>query len=75
MNDREDSKVYKELADKIQSVIKLDNVVAKWNSDDFIKCDTFRCFDEYIIKNLSDILQSGASEFDNYLSTIYKRKS
>lgn len=75
MNDREDSKVYKELADKIQSVIKLDNVVAKWNSDDFIKCDTFRYFDEYIIKNLSDILQSGASEFDNYLSTIYKRKS
>lgn len=75
MNDREDSKVYKQLADKIQSVIKLDTVVSNWDSDDFIECDTFRYFDEYIIKKLVDILQSGASEFDKYLSIIYKRKS
>lgn len=75
MNDREDSSYYNALADKIQDVIKLESTVDKWDMDDFIQCDTFRYFDENIIKRLVDIIQSGASEFNDYLSIIHQRKS
>ena len=75
MNDREDSKYYNSLADKVQENIKLESVVDKWDIDDFIECDTFRYFDESIIKRLVDIILSGACEFDNYLNIIHKRKS
>lgn len=75
MNDRQDAPVYKELANKVQDVINLDNAVSKYNDEDFIECDTFRYFDETIINKLVDILQSDAAEFDKYENTINKRKS
>ncbi|MFR4671093.1 MAG: hypothetical protein ACLT69_14840 [Intestinibacter bartlettii] len=75
MNDREDSDTYKKLADKVQHVIKLEEVVSKLNEEDFIKCDTFRYFDEVTIKNIVDVLISGADEFDKYEEIINKRKS
>lgn len=64
MNDREDSDTYKKLADKVQHVIKLQEVVSKLNEEDFIKCDTFRYFDKVTIKNIVDALISGGDEFD-----------
>ncbi|MRN24718.1 BREX-1 system phosphatase PglZ type A [Romboutsia ilealis] len=75
MNDREYSTYYNDLADKVQEVINLDKTISKWDIDDFIECDTFRYFDEYIIKKLVDIIKSEASEFDKYLSIIHNRKS
>lgn len=75
MNDREDSDTYKKLADKVQHVIKLEEVVSKLSEEDFIKCDTFRYFDEVTIKNIVDVLLSGADEFDKYEDIINKRKS
>lgn len=75
MNDREDSDIYKKLADKVQNVIKLENVISKLNEEDFINCDTFRYFDEATIKKLVDVLISGADEFDKYEEIINKRKS
>ena len=75
MNDREYSSYYNDLVDKVQEVINLDKTISKWDIDDFIECDTFRYFDEYIIKKLVDIIKSEASEFDKYLSIIHNRKS
>ena len=49
-------------------------VVSKLNEEDFIKCDTFRYFDEVTIKNIVDVLISGADEFDKYEEIINKRK-
>lgn len=75
MNDREDESYYKQLADKVEEVIKLDNVVANWSDEDFIECDTFRYFDKTIITRLVDVLISGAAEFNKYQAIINKRKS
>lgn len=75
MNDREDSIYYKKLSDKVSGAIKLENNLSKYNEDDFIECDTFRYFDEIIIKKLVELLISGAAEFNKYVSTINKRKS
>ena len=75
MNDREDAQTYKELANKVQDVIKLDKAISSWNDEDFIECDTFRYFDEVIIKKLIDILYSGAADFEIYENIIKKRKS
>lgn len=75
MNDREDAHIYKELANKVQDVIKLDKAVASWNDEDFIECDTFKYFDEVILKKIIDILNSGAAEFEIYENIIKKRKS
>lgn len=75
MNDREDSSYYNNISDNIAEKINLSNLIIKWNIDDFIKCDTFRYFDECIIKNIVDRIQSGADEFDKYLDIIYSRKS
>ncbi len=75
MNDREDVHIYKKLANKVQDVIKLDKAVSSWNDEDFIECDTFKYFDELIIKKIIDILNSGAAEFEIYENIIKKRKS
>ena len=75
MNDREYSQYYDNLVDKVQEIINLDKVVSKWDIYDFIECDTFRFFDEYIIKKLVDIIKSEASEYDEYLNIIHSRKS
>ena len=75
MNDREDAQTYKELANKVQDVIKLDKAISSWNDEDFIECDTFKYFDEVIIKKLIDILYSGAADFEIYENIIKKRKS
>lgn len=75
MNDREDGIYYKKLSDKVSGAIKLENNLSKYNEDDFIECDTFRYFDEVIIKKLVELLISGAAEFNKYENTINKRKS
>lgn len=75
MNDREDAQIYKELANKVQDVIKLDKAISSWNDEDFIECDTFKYFDKVIIKKLIDILYSGAADFEIYENIIKKRKS
>ncbi len=75
MNDREDSSYYNNLSDNISEKINLSNLIDKWDLDSFIKCDTFRYFDEYIIKNIVDMIQNSADEFDRYLDIIYRRKS
>lgn len=75
MNDREGSVYYNDLSDNISQKINLHNLVSRWDLDKFIKCDTFRYFDECIIKKIVDMIQSGADEFDKYLDVIYSRKS
>ena len=75
MNNREDSIYYKKLSDKVAEAIKLESSLAKWNDEDFIECDTFRYFDKRVINKLTDLLISGASEFEKYKNTINKRKS
>ena len=75
MNNREDAIYYKKLSDKVAEAIKLESSLAKWNDEDFIECDTFRYFDKRVINKLTDLLISGASEFEKYKNTINKRKS
>ena len=75
MNDRESSLIYDKISDDISDKINLIKLMEKVDIDNIIKCDTFRYFDEFIIKKIIDRIQSGAGEFDKYLSEINHRKS
>lgn len=75
MNDRENSQYYNEISDEIQNKINLPKLMEKQDVNSIINCDTFRYFDEYIIRKIVDRIESDAGEYDKYLNEIYQRRS
>ena len=66
--------VFDELSSKVEKSIKINEFVSKLDIEKYIRCDTFRYFDESIIKNLVEMIESDANEFENYLSIIRHRQ-
>ncbi|MCK4258503.1 MAG: BREX-1 system phosphatase PglZ type A [Halanaerobiales bacterium] len=75
MNHEVDGKIYDDLADRIEKVLKVDEYITKWPIDDYLYCDTFRVFDEVIIQNIISRLIDGTGEFENYLNIISQRRT
>lgn len=66
--------VFNELSSKVEKSIKINEFVSKLDIEKYIRCDTFRYFDESIIRNLVEMINSDANEFENYLSIIRHRQ-
>lgn len=65
---------FDELSSKVEKSIKINEFVSKLDIEKYIRCDTFRYFDESIIRNLVDTIKSDANEFETYLSVIRHRQ-
>lgn len=66
--------VFDKLSSKVESTIKIEEFVSKLDIQKYIRCDTFKYFDESIIKNLAEMINSDANEFESYLSIIRHRQ-
>ena len=75
MNHSTDSEFYDLQADRIEQKLNLYDYISKWNIDDYIHCDTFRAFDEEIIKWLIKNLIENIGEFERYRKIINRRKT
>jgi uncharacterized protein (TIGR02687 family) len=67
--------VYDRLADTVEDKIKATEYVGNWETEDYIKCDTFKIFDESIISKINDKLNNDISEFEKYKEIIQSRKT
>ncbi|HHW31100.1 MAG TPA: BREX-1 system phosphatase PglZ type A [Clostridiaceae bacterium] len=68
------SKDYNILANNIEEKLKVSDHVKMWDIEDYIKCDTFKAFDEAIIKKLKEHLVFDIGEFDKYRDIIQERR-
>lgn len=75
MNNSLYSKAYDDIADRIEEKIKLKEYVKEWDWDKYINCDTFRYFDEVIIKKLNEQLLLDIGEFDKYKEIVLNRRT
>ena len=69
------SDAYNRLANRIEEKLKVHEYVKTLEMEDYIKCHTFKAFDEAIIEKLSEQLVSGIGEFDKYKSIIRERRT
>lgn len=74
MRNSEYKNTFDELSEKVEKSIKLKEFISKLHIEKYIRCDTFKYFDESIINNLVEIINSDANEFDKYLSVIRHRQ-
>lgn len=75
MNHEADGKYYDQLADSIESVLRVKDYLNGWNVEDYQYCDTFRVFDESIIDHIIGHLVDDTGEFDRYLSLVSSRRT
>lgn len=70
-----DREMFDLLANKIEEKLKLKEYLIKWNIEDYILCDTFKGFDEEIIKWLITNLVENIGEYEKYRKTINRRRT
>jgi uncharacterized protein (TIGR02687 family) len=75
MNHSVDAKIYNVLADKIESMLNVDQYIKEWDIENYIKCDSFQVFDRTIINKLVDQLLNDIEEYDKYLQIISARRT
>ena len=69
------SGAYDRLASSMEEILKLSKYVKQWEVEDYIKCDTFKAFDEAIIDKLKEQLVSDIGEFEKYRDIIQERRT
>ncbi|SDI37559.1 TIGR02687 family protein [Halanaerobium congolense] len=75
MNHAKDYKEFDQKADKLQEDLSLKDYLKNWDINDYLQCESFRAFDEMIIKKIVDNLVSGSEEFNNFKEIISIRKT
>ena len=70
-----DSKVFDNLSGVVEKKLNLREYIIKWDIEKFIKCDTFKAFDELIIERLKENLLEGIGEFEKYRKIINARRT
>jgi uncharacterized protein (TIGR02687 family) len=65
---------YDRLANSMEGKLKVHEYIDKWDIEDYINCDTFKAFDEAIIKKLKEQLLSDIGEFERYRDIIQARR-
>mgnify|MGYP000916101665 CR=1 FL=1 len=66
---------YDRLANTMEEKLKVRGYVDKWEVEDYIRCDTFKAFDEAIIEKLCEQLVSDIGEFEKYRDIIQERRT
>lgn len=75
MSHSTDSEQYNLLANRIEKKVNLREYVKKWEIEDYISCDTFKAFDEEIIKTLIKNLVENIGEYEKYRKIINRRRT
>jgi len=66
---------YDRLANSVEGKLKVHEYINKWEIEDYINCDTFKAFDEAIIRKLKEQLLSDIGEFERYRDIIQARRT
>lgn len=66
---------YDRLANSMEGKLKVQEYINKWEIEDYINCDTFKAFDEAIIRKLTEQLLSDIGEFERYKDIIQARRT
>ncbi|MBF7082784.1 BREX-1 system phosphatase PglZ type A [Desulfallas sp. Bu1-1] len=66
--------VFNRLANWVENLLNLQEYISNWDIEHFIKCDTFKVFDEVIITRLINNLIMDVGEFEKYRKIINNRK-
>jgi len=69
------SAAYDRLANSVEGKLKVHEYINKWEIEDYINCDTFKAFDEAIIRKLKEQLLSDIGEFERYRDIIQARRT
>ena len=69
------SAAYDRLANSMEGKLKVHEYIDKWEIEDYINCDTFKAFDEAIIRKLKEQLLSDIGEFERYRDIIQARRT
>lgn len=75
MNHSSDSKIYDEIAERIEQKLNLKDYIKKWNIEEYLQCDTFKVIDEEIIHWLVQNLLDNVGEYERYRKIINKRRT
>lgn len=75
MNNSKDIEYYNKMQSLIGKKLKINELLNKKDSENFIDCDIFECIDKLIIERIINLLNDGVEEFNTYLSLISKRRN
>ena len=75
MNNSKDLEYYNKMQSLIGKKLKINELLNKKDSESFIDCDIFECIDKLIIGRITNLLNDGVEEFNNYLSLISRRRN
>lgn len=75
MNHAVDSAVFDLLADRVEKTLNVKEYLKKWDVEKYIRCDTFKAFDEAIISKLISNLLMDIGEFEKYRKIINSRRT
>lgn len=75
MNHTQDFEAYDLMANKLEKRINLKDYISKWALEDYIRCDTFKSFDEKIIAYLINCLVENIGEYEKYRKVINRRRT
>ncbi|WP_434643280.1 BREX-1 system phosphatase PglZ type A [Thermoanaerobacterium thermosaccharolyticum] len=69
------SAFYDRLANSMEEKLKVREYIDNWDMEDYINCDTFKAFDEAIIKKIKEQLLISIGEFERYRDIIQARRT
>ena len=75
MNHSTERQYYDLQANYVESKLNISEYISKWDIDSYIQCDTFKVFDEEIIKWLIKNLVDNIGEFERYRKIINRRRT
>lgn len=75
MNHSTERQYYDLQANYVESKLNISEYINKWDIDNYIQCDTFKVFDEEIIKWLIKNLVDNIGEFERYRKIINRRRT
>lgn len=74
MNHSTEKQYYDLQANYVEAKLNISDYISKWDIDSYIQCDTFKVFDEEIIKWLIKNLVDNIGEFERYRKIINRRR-
>ncbi|MBU5317590.1 BREX-1 system phosphatase PglZ type A [Clostridium bornimense] len=75
INNSKDSDTYEKMQQLVADKLKIEQLLEKHDSDEFIHCDEFEIIDKLIISRITSLIKDGVEEYDKYLSSLSSRRT
>lgn len=75
MNSVKDSEYYDKMQELVAGKLKIEVLLEKYDSEEFINCDEFEAMDKLILSRIVNLLKEGVEEYDKYLSLLSSRRT